>query len=337
MTEEEADALKRDIAGLGVPLALIVGDTASSFFPGDDENSNVEAGTYARTLRSFAECAGTPAMVALCHPTKGASRSNLLPRGGGAFLNELDGNLPLVPRPGEVTELHWCGKIRGPDFSAFGYRLRQVPTGLIDEKSREEMTIVAEPMTEEAVADHAKQTLANEDVVLRALRDHPDWSWAQIARETGWVDDDDRPERWKVHGTANARRRQTHRTAKKGRFLATHREGRKSAQQGQPVVGSLPQARNLVPSSGGGRTARSRVPSWRARRDNPQGQPLVEIEQIVAEAFTEAGHRCRFGLKRCFSWLLQSCFRTAVSRRDPRFSAEAALLQEGGLPLLLKR
>jgi hypothetical protein len=27
LTEEEADALKRDIAGLGVPLALIVGDT----------------------------------------------------------------------------------------------------------------------------------------------------------------------------------------------------------------------------------------------------------------------------------------------------------------------
>jgi AAA domain len=199
MTEEEADALKRDIAGLGVPLALIVGDTASSFFPGDDENSNVQAGTYARTLRRFNECAGTPAIVALCHPTKGASRSNLLPRGGGAFLNELDGNLVLWSHAlGEVTELHWCSKIRGPDFSAVGYRLRQVPTGLTDEKSRDEMTIVAEPMSEEAVADHAKQTLANEDVVLRALRDHPDWSWAQIARETGWVGDDDRPERWKV-------------------------------------------------------------------------------------------------------------------------------------------
>ena len=60
MTEEEADALKRDIAGLGVPLALIVGDTASSFFPGDDENSNVQAGTYARTLRRFTECEGNP-------------------------------------------------------------------------------------------------------------------------------------------------------------------------------------------------------------------------------------------------------------------------------------
>jgi hypothetical protein len=129
MTEEEADSLKVSIAGLGVPLAMIVGDTASSFFPGDDENSNVQAGTYARTLRRLNECEGTPAIVALCHPTKNASHGNLLPRGGGAFLNELDGNLALwSPSKGEVTELHWCGKIRGPDFSALGSRLSATPS-----------------------------------------------------------------------------------------------------------------------------------------------------------------------------------------------------------------
>jgi hypothetical protein len=194
LTEDEADGLKRDIAALGVSLTLIVGDTASSFFPGDDENSNVQAGQYARTLRSFSECEGNPALVALCHPTKNASRGNLLPRGGGAFLNELDGNLTLWSESlGEVTELHWQGKIRGPDFSPLGYRLRPVGTGLADEMDRPEMTVVAEPMSEEAVADHTKQTLANEDVVLRALRDHPDWSYAQIARNAGWVDENNQP------------------------------------------------------------------------------------------------------------------------------------------------
>jgi hypothetical protein len=137
--------------------------------------------------------------MALCHPTKGASRSNLLPRGGGAFVNELDGNLVLwSPSQGEVTELHWCGKIRGPDFSPLGYRLRTVPTGLTDEKDRPEKTIVAEPMSEEAIADHTKQALANEDVVLRALRNQPGRSLAQIAREAGWLDGDDQPEKWKV-------------------------------------------------------------------------------------------------------------------------------------------
>jgi hypothetical protein len=199
MTEDEADALKRDIAGLGVPLALIVGDTASSFFPGDDENSNVQAGGYARTLRRFNECAGTPAVMALCHPIKNPARGNLLPRGGGAFLNELDGNLALWSHAlGEVTELHWCGKIRGPDFSALGYRLRRVPTGLTDEKDRDEMTIICEPMSDEAVADHTQQAMANDDVVLRALHNQPGMSMAQIARNAGWLDDDDQPERWRV-------------------------------------------------------------------------------------------------------------------------------------------
>jgi hypothetical protein len=40
--------------------------------------------------------------------------------------------------------------------------------------------------------------LANEDIMLRALRDHPDWSYAQICRDTGWVSDDDKPEKWRV-------------------------------------------------------------------------------------------------------------------------------------------
>ena len=53
-------------------------------------------------------------------------------------------------------------------------------------------------MDEEAVADHGKQALANEDVVLRMLRDNPSWSFAQIARNAGWVDADDQPLRARV-------------------------------------------------------------------------------------------------------------------------------------------
>jgi hypothetical protein len=199
LVEEEADRLKREIAALGVPLALILGDTASSFFPGDDENDNVQAGAYARTLRRFTECGGNPTVVALCHPTKNASRNNLLPRGGGAFLNELDGNLTLwSDSPGELSELHWCGKIRGPDFAPLGYRLRPMQTGFADRRDRPVMTIVAEPMSEEAVADHSKQALANETAVLKTMHDKPDWSWAQIARHLDWVDDADQPEKWRV-------------------------------------------------------------------------------------------------------------------------------------------
>jgi hypothetical protein len=62
----------------------------------------------------------------------------------------------------------------------------------------------------------------------------------------------------------------------------------------------------------------------------------METQQIVAEAFIEAGHRCCCGLERRFSRPLQSCFKTTVSRRNTPFFTQAVLLQEGVLPLLLK-
>jgi hypothetical protein len=197
--QDGIDKLKAGIAAIGVEFALIIGDTASSFFPGDDENSNVQSGTYGRTLRQLTNSPGNPAVVILSHPVKNAARTNLLPRGGGAFLNEMDGNTTLWSETrGEVTELHWQGKIRGPDFAPFGYRLRGVATGLLDEKGRQEMTVIAEPMSEEAVADHKQQNLANEDSVLRSLADNPKQSLSQIAIKAGWVDPNGKALKWKV-------------------------------------------------------------------------------------------------------------------------------------------
>ena len=52
-------------------------------------------------------------MLVLCHPVKNASeQSALLPRGGGAFIAEMDGNLTLW-RTDEITELWHTGKLRG--------------------------------------------------------------------------------------------------------------------------------------------------------------------------------------------------------------------------------
>jgi hypothetical protein len=76
------------------PFSLVIVDTAAAYFTGNDENDNVQAGSYARLLRSFTkEVAGGPTVLVACHPPKNAPPENLLPRGGGAFLNEMDGNL----------------------------------------------------------------------------------------------------------------------------------------------------------------------------------------------------------------------------------------------------
>jgi hypothetical protein len=36
---------------------------------------------------------GGPCVLVACHPPKNAGDDNLLPRGGGAFIAEMDGNL----------------------------------------------------------------------------------------------------------------------------------------------------------------------------------------------------------------------------------------------------
>ena len=53
-------------------------------------------------------------------------------------------------------------------------------------------------MTEEAIADHGKQLLATENAVLIALRDHPNWSLNEVARDRGWVGDNEVPDKKKV-------------------------------------------------------------------------------------------------------------------------------------------
>jgi hypothetical protein len=205
MDEDAIDRLKLEIGALGVDLCLIIGDTAASFFPGEDENNNVEAGDYARRLRTLTECPGNPAVIVLCHPTKNAATDNLLPRGGGAFLNELDCNLTLWSTvPGEVTALHWHGKIRGPDFPTLSYKILPVSTGLKDGKGRDEMTVVVVPLDESSAANQTKQRLSNEDAILRQINDHPGRSQAEMAREAGWLDAAGQPERYRVHRAIQA-------------------------------------------------------------------------------------------------------------------------------------
>ena len=152
MTEEGADALKREIAGLGVPLALIIGDTASSFFPGDDENSmSRPAATPAPSAPSPSARANPPSWC--CRIRSRAPTAAISCRAAAApsSTNSTATFALWSASQGEVTEMHWCGKIRGPDFSPFGYRLRSVPTGLTDEKGRPEITIIAEPGVPPAV------------------------------------------------------------------------------------------------------------------------------------------------------------------------------------------
>lgn len=112
------ERIKSEITTQG-EVSLVVVDTSAAYFTGDEENNNPQMGEHARTLRRLTTLPGRPCVIVCCHPTKNAGNDNLLPRGGGAFIAEMDGNLVCLKRD-SVVDLHWQGKFRGPDFDPMG-------------------------------------------------------------------------------------------------------------------------------------------------------------------------------------------------------------------------
>lgn len=166
-------------------FSLIIVDTSATFFKGSDENSNVEALAHAQMLRALTRLPGKPAILVLCHPQKWAEDA-FLPRGGSAFLAEIDGNLVCV-RDGPRLELHYHIKIRGPDFQPIPFRLREVDSRkLKDTKGRNWPTVIAEPMTDEQGAALEAKTRSDEDAVMVAMLGNPSASFADLASELGW-------------------------------------------------------------------------------------------------------------------------------------------------------
>jgi 5S rRNA maturation endonuclease (ribonuclease M5) len=201
LDDETAGTLKQEIDALGQNPLLIVVDTAAAFFPGDDDNQNVQMGAYARNLRVLTTCRGSPAVLTPAHPVKNPDRENLLPRGGGAFLNELDGNLTLWSYSiGEAAILHWQGKIRGPDFPPVSFGLHQVKAaGLTDRKGRAIMSIVARLQTDEQAEKAAGEAISEQNIVLGLLRRYPGISIRNIADNAGWMSDSGVAQKSKVH------------------------------------------------------------------------------------------------------------------------------------------
>lgn len=122
------EQIKTDAGGMG-QLAMVLVDTSVSFFTGDNENDNQQAYGHARDLRELSMLPGKPAVIVNCHPSSSAgkdmTRESCVPRGGSAFLNEIDTNL-TVWSEGETAEFHWMRKKRGPDFSPILFEYKAV-------------------------------------------------------------------------------------------------------------------------------------------------------------------------------------------------------------------
>jgi hypothetical protein len=167
-------------------FSLIIIDSSAAYYESTDENDNVQQGIHARRMRSLVTLPGGPCVLVLCHPTKNANDDNLIPRGGGAFLAELDGNLTATKND-SVVELHWQGKFRGPDFAPMTFALRTVThEHLKDSKGRLIPTVVASPLSEIGRQELEAVARSDEDVVLGAIAASPKASQADLAKNLGW-------------------------------------------------------------------------------------------------------------------------------------------------------
>jgi hypothetical protein len=121
-----------------------------------------------------------------CHPVKNAGGDNLLPRGGGAFLNEVDGNL-TSKRDDTLVELHWAGKFRGPDFAPMTFQLRSVThERLKDSKGRPIPTVLCQPVSEERRQEMKVGSNLDADLVLLSIGENAAMSQRERAIKLGW-------------------------------------------------------------------------------------------------------------------------------------------------------
>jgi hypothetical protein len=73
------------------------------------------------------------------------TRESCVPRGGSAFLNEIDTNL-FVWSDGQTAEMHWIRKKRGPDFAPILWEFRE---SIVEWHGESVPAVVAVPITEE--------------------------------------------------------------------------------------------------------------------------------------------------------------------------------------------
>jgi hypothetical protein len=182
-----ADKLREEASCHGGEFGLVVIDTGPVFYEGDDENNRTQQARHAAMLRELIDVIpGRPAVVANVHPVKNAAADNLLPAGGGSFLNQVDGNLTAA-KTDNTTELHWQGKFRGVEFAPMHFMLRTVThERLKDSKGRSIPTVVSDWISDGTKEEIAAQKVKDEDRMLALIEADPRASQATLASKMGW-------------------------------------------------------------------------------------------------------------------------------------------------------
>jgi hypothetical protein len=207
------------------PFALLIVDTSAAYYSGDDENDNKKLGDHARLLRSFVNLPGGPTVIVTCHPTKTPDMENLLPRGGGAFLAEVDGNLVCISDSSSKTAIVTThGKFRGPEFVPFNFKLTASTSDkLVDSKGRSVWTVTAQLIDDDELDEIAAQEHTGENLVLVAMSELAvNSSLNDIAEHLGWRTTKGDPNKQRVQRSMlKLKRAKLVETRRNGRYILT--------------------------------------------------------------------------------------------------------------------
>lgn len=201
--------IEAEVAALG-GVSLVIVDTSAAYFNCDectDENDNVQARKHASLFRSLTTLTGGPTVIVLAHPPKSAKSDNLLPRGGGAFLNEVDGNF-VLRKVDALAELHWQGKFRGPEFEPISFELHPVTAETLrDSKDRPIRTVLAVPLSDEDRAAVEASQDQDGNSILALMSSEPGLSLMDMAKVLRWQNTKDDPDKRRAQQTMDRLRR----------------------------------------------------------------------------------------------------------------------------------
>lgn len=199
----DLDAKVLDIDRIGDqlgPFGLVAVDTSAAYNMGTDENDNLQARRHAAMFRDLTKLPGNPTVIVLCHPTKGATRESLLPRGGGAFLAEVDGNLTCWKDDAGIVTLSTAGKFRGPSFDPIRFELKPWELREVrDSKGRPVQTVVAIPLADDRAEQLQAKVLDDENRLLIAMSKKPGGSIKELALAAGMTSGPGIPQKSRVH------------------------------------------------------------------------------------------------------------------------------------------
>ena len=196
---ERAEELQAEVERLR-PVAVFVDTDAAVSLSGDtEENDNADRMAHAKRLRALTRCSSRPVVIYLCHPRARATENDLLPRGGSAFLNEIDGNLCLW-RDGDTAKLFSDpNKYRGAPVAMNFAKHLITSDAVMDSKGRP-IPVPYFRLIDDAEADQRRhQDWTDENRLILVMYQEAKASQREWAKSCQWLDENGEPKGWYVN------------------------------------------------------------------------------------------------------------------------------------------